>query len=95
MKIKWISEKKEYWITDFVTTVTWSGADTQASRSLEFELVNTPFDKSTKIPVLKGGDIVIFYDDDEKRDSRAVSPGKTRFPKWARGHIQPATTCTI
>ena len=55
MKIKWKSskDKKEYWITPFVTTVTWSGADTQASRSLEFEMVNTPFDKNMKVPALK------------------------------------------
>ena len=79
MKIKWISEKKEYWITDFVTTVTWSGADTQASRSLEFELVNTPFDKSTKIPVLKGGDIVIFYDDDDKARFEGRVTGKNKI----------------
>ena len=63
MKIKWKSGSKEYWITEFVTTVTWSGADTQASRSLEFELVNTPYDKATKVPALKGGDIITFYDD--------------------------------
>lgn len=63
MKIKWKNGSKEYWITEFVTTVTWSGADTQASRSLEFEMVNTPFDKSMNVPVLKGGDIVYFYDD--------------------------------
>lgn len=66
MKIKWKSGDKEYWITEFVTTVSWSGADTQASRSVEFELVNTPFDKKMTVPVLKGGDIITFYDDDDK-----------------------------
>lgn len=78
MKIKWKSGNKEYWITEFVTTVTWSGADTQASRSLEFELVNTPFDKGMKVPVLKGGDIVTFYDDNGDSRFEGRITGKTR-----------------
>lgn len=79
MKIKWISDKKEYWITDFVTTVTWSGADTQASRSLEFEMINSPFDASMIVPVLKGGDIVIFYDDDENARFEGRITGKNKI----------------
>ena len=78
MKIKWKSGTKEYWITEFVTVVTWSGADTQASRSLEFETVNTPFDKSMKVPVLKGGDIITFYDDNGTQRFQGRITGKTR-----------------
>ena len=78
MKIKWKSGSKEYWITEFVTTVTWSGADTQASRSLEFELVNTPFDKKMSVPVLKGGDIVTFYDDNGNQRFVGRITGKTK-----------------
>ena len=80
MKIKWKSskDKKEYWITPFVTTVTWSGADTQASRSLEFEMVNTPFDKNMKVPALKGGDLITFYDDNDKQRFIGRITGKIR-----------------
>ena len=79
MKIKWKNGKKEYWITEFVSTVTWSGADTQASRSLEFEMVNTPFDKSMSVPVLKGGDIVNFYDDNGKCRFEGRITGKNKL----------------
>ena len=79
MKIKWKNGSKEYWITEFVTTVTWSGADTQASRSLEFEMVNTPFDTSMKVPVLKGGDIVYFYDDNDKCRFEGRITGKNKL----------------
>lgn len=79
MKIKWITGEKAYWITEFVTTVTWSGAETQASRSLEFEMVNTPFDKDMIVPVLSGGDIVIFYDDDDKPRFEGRVTGKNKL----------------
>lgn len=78
MKIKWKSGTKEYWITEFVTTVTWSGADTQASRSLEFEMVNTPYDKNMKVPVPKGGDIITFYDDSGTKRFIGRVTGKVR-----------------
>lgn len=78
MKVKWKSGKKEYWITEFISTLTWSGADTQASRSVEFEIVNTPYDKTMKVPAIKGGDIVVFYDDDGKARFTGRITGKTR-----------------
>ena len=79
MKIKWKSDGKEYWITSFVSSVTWSGADTQASRSLEFDLINSPFDKAMKVPVLKGGDIVVFYDDSETARFTGRITNKTKL----------------
>lgn len=81
MKIKWksISKNKEYWITEFVADVTWSGADTHASRSLEINMVNTPFDSSMKVPVLKGGDIITFYDDDNKARFEGRVVGKEKL----------------
>lgn len=81
MKILWRpkSEKKEYYITQFVTRATWSGADTQASRSLEFELVNSPFDTNAMpTPIIKGGDIIVFYDDEGVKRFEGRITNKTR-----------------
>lgn len=78
MKVKWKTGKKEYCITEFISTLTWSGADTQASRSLEFDIVNTPYDEKMKVPALKGGDIIVFYDDKSKARFEGRITGKTR-----------------
>lgn len=68
MKLKWksITNNKSYWITDYVTKLTWSGADTQASRTVEFEIANNPRDPDIKRLPIRSGDGIKFYDDNNK-----------------------------
>ena len=55
MKLIWKSNKtkKSVRIEKMVTSLTWSGADTQASRTVEFDLVNSPYDPEIKRPNVK------------------------------------------
>ena len=48
-------------ITQFVTQLTWSGSANEATRSLEFGMVNSPFDSAMDPPVLAMGSIIEFY----------------------------------
>lgn len=59
--MKLICNKKD--VTEFVSSATWSGASTQASRTLEFTVTNSPYDRSTNSPRFKLGDKVIWHDD--------------------------------
>lgn len=81
MLVKWKSIKKNEskWITKFVTQVVWSGADTQASRTLEVSLLNSPHDKGMKTPAIALGDIIVWYDDKKKKRfvGRVTSREKT------------------
>ena len=88
IKIVWVHKKSKNkkWITDFteditqtVSKVVWSGADTQASRSLVISVVNNPYDKNTKAPNIVPGDIIKLYKDKEKNPrfiGRAVNRSK-------------------
>lgn len=69
MKVKWKNREKNksYWITQYISSLTWSGASTQASRTVEFSLANSPYDKDMKRPNIKLGDIITFYDDKNKK----------------------------
>lgn len=63
LKVKHSGKKKNWtgYVTDFVTQVTWSGANTEASRTLTFSLVYSPNDKEMNPPLLSKGDVVTFY----------------------------------
>lgn len=69
MKLIWKSKKtkKSVQIESRVTALTWSGADTQASRTLEVDLVNSPYDSEMKRPAIRSGDIIAWYTDDGKK----------------------------
>lgn len=81
MKLIWKSNKtkKSVRIEKMVTSLTWSGADTQASRTVEFDLVNSPYDPEIKRPNIKTGDIISWYSDDGKKRfvGRVTSREKT------------------
>ena len=62
MKLKWGKMN----LTQYVASVTWSGSDMQASRSLEFSIAHNPRNKDFKTPNIKLGDVVKFYDDKGK-----------------------------
>lgn len=68
MRLKWKSykTKESYIITNYCTKVEWSGADTQASRTVEFELANSPHDPEMKRPNIVLGDIITLSTDDKK-----------------------------
>lgn len=61
---------KIYWegngITNIVGTVTWSGSDYQAARTIDFTILNPAGDKNFDIPNIKVGDRITFWDDDKK-----------------------------
>lgn len=52
-------------ITEYISTVNWSGADTQVSRSLDISVASNPYDKQFKSPKIVNGDIIKFTDDKE------------------------------
>ena len=78
MKVKWITGKKAYWITNYVSRVTWSGANTQASRSLTLSLINSPYDKELPVLNIKLGDKIVFYGDSGKARFEGRITGKER-----------------
>lgn len=60
--IKKASNKKvAYNISQLVTSVTWSGSDTQASRKLEFSVLQSVFDPEFPVVPISTGDIAYFY----------------------------------
>lgn len=80
------NKKATYNITGLVTSLTWSGSDKQASRSLEFGLINSPFDGNMSNVTVESGDIVYFYFDSKKKFvgrvlsiSSNASPGNNTY----------------
>lgn len=65
MKIVYERSGKKEDITKFVTQVQWSGSANEVSRTLEFALLNSPYDKSMSPPILAKGDIIYFYNDNK------------------------------
>ncbi|BCN32065.1 XkdQ/YqbQ family protein [Anaeromicropila herbilytica] len=65
MRILWQkhNDKKKYDITEFISTVTWSGSATQASRSLQVSVLYSPLDKNIQDLNIKMGDRLILSDD--------------------------------
>jgi len=67
MRVEWTNSKnvtKD--ITEFVGSLKWSGADTQAARTVEFTLAHDPYDKYLKAPDIKTGDTIKVYKGKEK-----------------------------
>jgi cell wall-associated NlpC family hydrolase len=52
-------------ITQYVSSIKWSGANTQVSRDLNFSIANNPYDKNFAPVNIKTGDVVKFYYDDK------------------------------
>ena len=76
MRVEWTHNKVTKDITEYVTSLKWSGAATQASRTLEFSLANDPYDKYLKRPDIKTGDVLKLYkgkDKNPKFVGRAVT----------------------
>ena len=53
-------------ITGFVARLTWSGASTQASRSVTLSVANPVYDRNINVPKMKPGDIIKVYAEKEK-----------------------------
>lgn len=68
MKIKWMEKSSGNTtdITDYVSTITWSGSTSQVSRSLEISVAYSPYDKNIKNPNIQIGDRLKLLDDDGK-----------------------------
>jgi cell wall-associated NlpC family hydrolase len=64
IKLEWYkkSDKTTTDITELVTKASWTGANTQTSRSLSFSIVSNYYDKNFNAPKINGGDIIYFYD---------------------------------
>jgi cell wall-associated NlpC family hydrolase len=54
-------------IVDQVSQIGWSGADTEASRSMTLTLIYNPDKAEQSAPLLKSGDIVSLYNDNNER----------------------------
>lgn len=86
---KGANRKLLYDISQLVTTVTWSGSATQASRTLEFSVIHNPFDKEFPGVEIETGDIVYFYYDKTLRfagrvlnKSKSAKPGEVSFTAY-------------
>lgn len=62
VSLKW----EKTWITQYVTSIKWSGSAAQCSRSLEFSVLTNPYDKSFKEHKIKLGDIIYLYVDKKR-----------------------------
>lgn len=65
---KTTSTSSEYNITKIVSAFTWSGSDSQASRTFDFSVINAPYDTGMKeqVPEIAVGDVVKWYDDEKR-----------------------------
>ena len=60
-----MQENMQYDISKAVDSVTWSGSVLNAGRSVEFALLNDPYDSGLKIPAVCTGDYIALSDGDE------------------------------
>ncbi len=60
------NQNMTYDISDAVESVSWSGNVLSAGRSVEFALINNPYDTSLKVPSVCTGDYVSFLVDNEE-----------------------------
>lgn len=64
MKVQWVNHKNKIEdITNYISSVTWTGSATQASRSLQISVLYSPLDKNIKDLDIKMGDRLILYED--------------------------------
>lgn len=59
MKLRW----NDKYITEYASSITWSGSASQASRTLEFSVAYNPYDDGFKNLNIKLADLIYFYDD--------------------------------
>jgi cell wall-associated NlpC family hydrolase len=59
MKVLWEGKN----ITEYISSCEWSGSASQCSRTLSFDVANSPYDKGFKNPNIKTGDTIKMYDD--------------------------------
>lgn len=64
-------------ISNVVGSVVWSGSSYQASRSLEFTILNPAGDSNFKVPDIKSGDDILFYYDGKKKFQGKIT-GRSR-----------------
>lgn len=55
-------------ITDYVTSIEWSGSKPQCTRKLGIQVVNAPYDKNIKKLNIKLGETLYLYSDDMKTE---------------------------
>ena len=60
-----MQENMQYDISKAVDSVTWSGSVLNAGRSVEFALLNDPYDPGLKVPAVCTGDYIALSDGDE------------------------------
>lgn len=53
-------------ISNYVTSVTWSGSSEQVSRTLSYSVANNPYDSELKSPSAALGDIIKFYENGKR-----------------------------
>ena len=65
-------------ISDYVTSVTWAGSSSQVSRTLSYSVANNPLDSELPSPTAALGDIVKFFDDENKRRFIGIVTGREK-----------------
>ena len=62
LKVEWKGND----ITSTISSITWSGSAYSSARSLEFSVVNQAGDTHFKTPDIKLGDLICFYNGNDK-----------------------------
>lgn len=62
------SNKKNYDITNYISTIQWSGAKTQVARKLVITVVNAPNDEHITQHIMKLGETLYLYSDDNSAE---------------------------
>lgn len=60
LAIRLIQGETDSWITDFISTLEWSGSARQASRRVNFTAINNPLNKDQQVNI-KLGDLILVY----------------------------------
>lgn len=61
MRVEWIKNNKTYDITEFISSIVWSGSASQASRTLEITVVYSPYDENIDDLSIGMGDWLKLY----------------------------------
>lgn len=51
-------------ITDYVSSISWSGSKSEVARKLELKIINAPLDKNINNLIMELGDPIYFFEDD-------------------------------
>lgn len=66
VKGKWNVNTAMYDITEYISSVTWSGSKNEVARKIQLSLINAPTDPHIKKLTLKLGSMIYLYDDNKK-----------------------------